>query len=260
MSVRASRRSLLLLAAVLAIPRVVPAADPPVLRVYAAASLADVLEAIGDDYAKSTGIRIEIVAAASSALARQIESGARADVFVSADQEWMDYLARRGLVDPSTRQDIAGNSLVLIAPANARPSLKIGPGPSFATALTAALGDGRLSVAEVETVPAGRYAKAALTSLGAWDAVKDRLASAENVRSALAFVARGEAPLGIVYGTDARIDRKVAIVDTFPPASHAPITYPAAAVQGGAAGAGAFVKYLQGEAAQRQLAAFGFTQ
>ena len=177
---------------------------------------------------KSSGVPVKLSFASSSVLARQIEAGGRADVFISADQEWMDYLQARNLIEKPSRRNLVGNRLVLIAPADSKLELKIAPGFKLA----AALGGGRLSTGDPDTVPVGRYARSALMSLGVWDEVADRLVRADNVRSAMTFVARGEVPLGIVYTTDALIDKNVRIVDTFPANSHAPITYPAAAIGG----------------------------
>jgi molybdate transport system substrate-binding protein len=194
------------------------------LLVFAAASLKTALEEV--QAACGHGFRTSY--AASSALARQIEAGAPADLFISADQEWMDYLESRKLIRVETRRDLLGNGLVLIAPVGHAPTLVIGPGFE----LTAALGrGGRLAVADPNVVPAGKYAKAALTALGAWDGVSGRLAPAENVRAALLLVSRGEAPLGIVYRTDAAADPGVVIVGAFPDDSHPPIVYPAAVVR-----------------------------
>jgi len=228
---------------------------PKPITVFAAASLGDVLQEIGRPYRADTGIATRFSFAASSTLARQIEAGAPADVFISADGEWMDYLANRGLIEPRTRRNIAGNELVLIAPAASGIQLRIAPG----FALGAALGRGRLAIADPAAVPAGRYAQAALSSLGAWPEVESRLAPAENVRAALALVSRGEAPLGIVYRTDARLDPKVRVVGAFPAASYPPIVYPAAAVSGARADAAAFVEYLAGEKAQAIFRKYGFT-
>jgi molybdate transport system substrate-binding protein len=193
------------------------------VTVFAAASLTDALQEIGRDYEAANGVRVRFSFAASSLLARQIEAGAEADLFFSADAEWMDYLDGRKLIRPHTRRDVLSNRLVLIAPVDSAVTLNIAPG----FALAAALGDGRLALADPQTVPAGRYAKAALTALGVW-ALEGKLAPAENVRAALAYVARGEAPLGIVYRTDALAEPKVKTLDVFPASTHPPIVYPAA--------------------------------
>jgi molybdate transport system substrate-binding protein len=240
------------LLALLALPA---GAEPEPMTVFAAASLADAMQEIGAAYRAGTGVATRFSFAASSALARQIASGAPADAFVSADVEWMDYLAARGLIDRGSRRSVAGNELVLIAPADSTVELAVAPG----LALRAALGNGRLAIADPESVPAGRYAKAALAALGAWRDVEPRLAPAENVRAALALVSRGEAPLGIVYRTDARIDPKVKVVGAFPEESHPPISYPAARVTGGADAAAAFIRFLCGDTAQAIFLKYGFT-
>jgi molybdate transport system substrate-binding protein len=231
--------------------------DPsrPAIVVFAAASLAEVLQELGADFGKSTGIGVKFSFAASSALARQIESGSPADLFFSADLDWMDYLQARKLIQAESRRDVLGNQLVLIAPAASTLALKIAP--HFA--LAAALGNGRLATGDPDSVPAGRYGRAALTTLGVWDQVADRLVRAENVRAALAFVERAEVPLGIVYKTDALIDKGVRIVDTFPADSHPPITYPLALTVGAKVVAAQFAAYLSKPAASAVFVKYGFT-
>ena len=231
------------------------AAEAGSITVYGAASLTDVLQELAATYTSTRGVGVKLSFAASSALARQIEAGSRADVFFSADQEWMDYLEQRGLLRAGSRHDVLGNRLVLVAPADSRITLKIGP--KFP--LRAALGNERLATGDPDMVPVGRYARAALTRLGVWDEVADRLVRAENVRSALTFVARGEVPLGIVYATDARADPKVRVVDTFPVASHPAISYPVALTRDAAPAAAAFVDYLRGPAGRAAFAKYGFT-
>jgi molybdate transport system substrate-binding protein len=193
------------------------------LTVFAAASLKNALDAVTVEFQRQTSKQVAVSYAASSALARQIERGAPADLFISADLDWMDYLEQRNLIRRGTRHNLLSNRIVLVAPADRPETLKLEAG-----ALAKALGDGRLAVANVAAVPAGKYAKAALENLGLWAEVSGRLAQAENVRAALVFVSRGEAPLGIVYETDARADPKVTIVARFPEASHPPIIYPIA--------------------------------
>ncbi|MFC3173768.1 molybdate ABC transporter substrate-binding protein [Novosphingobium bradum] len=223
--------------------------------VLAAASLQESLGAAADAWARHGHPRPVISFAASSALARQVEAGAPADLFVSADEAWMDYLAQRRLVRPETRLALLTNRLVLVAPAGSPVRLSIGP----RMALGAALGSGRLAVADPDSVPAGRYAREALTRLGAWPQVARRLARGENVRAALALVARGEAPLGIVYATDARAEPRVRVVGTFPPASHAPISYPLARLARSANPEGeAFRRYLLSPEARALFRRFGF--
>src|ERR1700755_1447639 len=199
-----------------------PLAGVQAQTVFAAASLSDALKQVGDAYKAKTGQAPVFSFAASSALAKQIEASGGADVFISADRDWMDYLDGKGLVARDTRKALLGNHLVLIAPAEAKVTTKIAPNFD----LKGALGDGKLSVADPASVPAGKYAKASLTALGVWGSVARPLAPAENVRVALAYVARGEAPLGIVYTTDAMSDKGVHVVGTFPDETHAPIVYP----------------------------------
>jgi molybdate transport system substrate-binding protein len=249
-----SRRILFSAVLIACLPSATGAAEP-VLTVFAAASLTNVLQEAGDAYTAQTKQPVRFSFAASSALARQIESGAPADVFVSADQEWMDYLQSRGLLQSGTRADLVSNALVLIAPTDRRVDLKIAPG----FALAAALGpDGRLATGDPASVPVGRYAREALTSLGVWSSVERRLVAADNVRTALNFVARGESPLGIVYVTDALAEPKVRVVDRFAAATHAPIRYPAAAMAGAGPDAVAFLRFLQGDVARALFDRAGF--
>jgi molybdate transport system substrate-binding protein len=235
-----------------------PAREPtrPPLLVFAAASLTDVLEELSADWTRQSGVPVKLSFAASSALARQIEAGGQADVFVSADREWMDYLGARGLVDPATRRDLAGNSLVLIAPADSAIRVTLTRGVD----LRAALGDGRLATGDPATVPVGRYARAAFESLGAWDQLKDHLVPADNVRGALNFVARGEVPLGVVYATDARVEKAVRIVATFPATTHPRITYAAAKTATGRPDAIGYLAYLGGTVAGATWKKFGFQE
>jgi len=225
------------------------------ITVLAAASLADVLPEIGNSYQSATHRRVQFSFAASTTLARQIEASAGADIFISADQQSMDDLQMRGLIDARSRRDLLANSLVLIAPADSKISLTIRPGFPIA----AALNGGRLAIGEPGSVPAGRYTEIALKRLGVWDSLSGHLAFGEDVRATLAYVARGEAPLGIVYATDARIEPRVRVVATFPAASHPPITYPAALVRDANPAAAAFLDYLKGPAARAIFAKAGFT-
>lgn len=229
-------------------------ADARPLIVFAASSLTNALQELTDDYEKSSGVEVKLSFAASSVLARQIESGAPADVFFSADIEWMDYLASRRLIQPASRHDVLGNRLVLVAPVGGTVDLKIEPHFKLA----AALGKNRLATGDPDSVPVGRYARAALTSLGVWNEVSGRIVGAENVRAALAFVDRGEAPLGIVYKTDALIDKGVRIVDEFPADTHPPITYPMALTTGAKAGAAQFAEFLRAPAADAVFIKYGF--
>lgn len=201
------------------------------LAVFAAASLQEALTTIAASFQQQSGTVVRTVFAGSSQLARQIEQGAPADLFFSADIEWMDWLAERNLVQSEARRIVAGNTLVLIEPTSApSASIELAPGPDLAERLNQRLEGGRLAMAEPE-VPAGRYGQQALTALGVWPLLADHLAPTETVRAALALVARGEAPLGIVYGTDAKAEPRVRVLATFPAASHTPIVYPAAPVR-----------------------------
>ena len=244
------------LALALLLPARAALAQSGPLTVYAAASLSTALDAIAADWRARTGKAVTLSYAASSALARQIEQGAPADVVLTADLDWMDWMAQRALIAPQTRQTLLGNRLVLVAPAGAATPLAIAPG----FPLAAALGDGRLAMADVTAVPAGRYGRAALEKLGVWSAVANRVAQAENVRVALLLVSRGEAPLGIVYRTDAAADPKVKIVGTFPADSHPLILYPAAVTASSRhPDAAAFLDHLRGSFARAVFEAQGFT-
>lgn len=225
------------------------------VTVFAAASLTDALDRIAARWSEETGQMAVMSYAGSSALARQIQQGAPADIFISASEEWMDAVQASGDIRPDTRRDLLGNSLVLIAHGDAAP-LTI----DKTLDLTAMLDGGRLSMAMVDSVPAGIYGKAALTHLGLWDAVAPMVAQSDNVRSALTFVARGEAPLGITYATDAAAQDDVTILGTFPADSHDPIVYPAAVTaQSDNDQAQAFLDYLSSDAARAVWAEFGFT-
>jgi molybdate transport system substrate-binding protein len=230
-----------------------PPAEEPV-TVFAAASLKNAFEDAAAAFTAETRVPLRFSFAASSQLARQIEQGAPADLFASADQEWMDYLAERRLIKAETRLPLLGNRLVLVAPADGPDVVALD-----AAALAAALGDGRLVTGEVTSVPVGRYAKAALEKLGLWAQVQPRLAMADNVRAALAFVARGEARLGIVYATDAAAEPKVKVVATFPAESHPAIVYPVAVTATGRPEAGRFIAFLRGPAAAAIFARHGFS-
>lgn len=225
------------------------------LLVFAAASLQEGLDDAAQGWTARSGQRVRVSYAGSPALARQIERGAPVDVFVSADAAWMDYLQARDLVDPASRFDLAGNTLVLVAPRGTAAGMPLTP-----DALATALGPrGRLAVAETDGVPAGRYARQALRSLGLWRGVRDRLAQTDSVRGALAFVARGEAPLGIVYATDARVEPRVVVVARFPQGSHAPVRYPVARVSAAAATRSqGFLDYLKGDDVRAALRERGF--
>jgi molybdate transport system substrate-binding protein len=230
-------------------------AGPAAVLVFAAASLKNALDAIGDDWRRETGKHATISYAASSTLAKQIENGAPADLFISADRDWMKFLEQSLLIDPKSRVDLLGNRLVLIAPKDNKTELVIRPGFDIAGALR----DGRLAMADPVAVPAGLYGKAALETLGVWAGVANRVAAAENVRAALLLVARGEAPLGIVYQTDAAAEPGVRIVATFPPDTHPPITYPMALTAASTnPDAPSLAAYLRGPAARARFEAQGF--
>jgi molybdate transport system substrate-binding protein len=235
-----------------------PAATPPEApaRVFAAASLIDVLKAIGEHYAAAGHPAPVLNFTASSELARQIEQGAEADIFISADEAWMDYLAERNLIDPATRTTLLTNTLVLIAPADKPFTVEIEQGMD----LKAALNGGKLAIANPDSVPAGKYAKEALEHFGAWPGVEAETARAENVRAALRFVEQGEAAAGIVYATDAKAaGDAVTIVASFPPDSHTPIIYPAAIVAGKSDGPGkGFLAFLASPEAKTAFEAAGF--
>ncbi|MDD3799548.1 MAG: molybdate ABC transporter substrate-binding protein [Novosphingobium sp.] len=201
-----------------------PAQEQEGPLVLAAASLQESMEAAADAWTAKGHAKPVLSFAATSALARQIEAGGAGDIFVAADEKWMREVAGKGLIVPDSRTPFLSNSIVLIAPAGSKTDLAIAPGFPLAKALE----DGRLAMANPDAVPAGRYGKQALVSLGVWDSVADRIASAENVRVALALVSRGEAPLGIVYATDAKAEPGVEVAGTFPAGSHVPISYPLA--------------------------------
>ncbi|MGF1444833.1 MAG: molybdate ABC transporter substrate-binding protein [Pikeienuella sp.] len=237
-------------------------AGQPSVTVFAAASFKTALDELAEAYTAQTGVPIIRAYAATSTLARQIEAGAPAEIFVSANAAWMDHLANRGRLAPNSRRDIAGNRLVLVAPNASQgdedPVARQIPLADGSAILTT-LGDGRLAMAFVEAVPAGIYGKAALVSLGIWERVASRVAEVDNVRAALALVALGAVPLGIVYETDARADPRVRLIGRFPDASHPPIRYPAALLAPGPTPqARAFLGYLSGAKAQAVLARNGF--
>jgi molybdate transport system substrate-binding protein len=224
--------------------------------VFAAASLKNALDDIAGQWQRATGKKAVISYAASNTLIKQIEQGAPADIFISADLDWMDYGQQKDLIKPDSRFNLLGNRLVLIAPKDSSVSVNIQPGFDLATLLKG----GRLAMANVDAVPAGKYGKASLEKLGVWDSVKDKIAQAESVRAALLFVSRGEAPLGVVYQTDAAADPNVKIVGTFPENTHPPIIYPAALTKESTnADARAFLNYLRSPAARAAFERQGFT-
>ncbi len=228
------------------------AAGPMVL---AAASLRESMNAAADSWAAKGHERPVVSYAASSALARQIEAGAPADIFVSADEQWMDYLQTRKLIKPQTRASFLANDIVLIAPKNSSIKLTVKKGFPLAKAL----GDGRLAMGNPDAVPAGRYGKEALQNLGVWDSVSGKVAAAENVRVALALVDHGETPLGVVYATDAKQDAGVRVVGVFPRNSHKPVSYPIAlTAKASNAQADAFRKFLVSKEGKAIFARYGF--
>jgi molybdate transport system substrate-binding protein len=244
-----------LFAALAAAPQ--QAAAQETITVFAAASLRNALNDVDAAFAKATGVKVTASYAASSALAKQIAQGAPADVYVSANIKWMDFLDQKKLLVPGTRVDLLGNRLVLIAPRESKlDHVEITRGFDIARLA----GKGRIAVADTKAVPAGLYAKAALTSLGAWKAAEPKLAQAENVRATLAYVARGETPLGIVYATDAKIEPKVKIVGTFPAGSHPAITYPVAGLATSKNGhVTRYLNFLQTLAAKAIFEKYGFS-
>jgi molybdate transport system substrate-binding protein len=229
-------------------------ADEPV-TVFAAASLKNALDEASAAWTRETAKTTRISYAGSNALAKQIEAGAPADLFVSADLAWMDYAEKTGTIRSETRINLLRNAIVLVAPKGSTRKVALEPGVDLAKALAG----GRLAMGNVEAVPAGKYGKAALEKLGAWDGVRTQVAQAENVRAALLLVARGEAPLGIVYATDAASEPGVEVVATFPEGSHPPIVYPAALTKESRnADAAAFLTYLRSPAARPFFERQGF--
>jgi molybdate transport system substrate-binding protein len=226
------------------------------LTVFAAASMKNALDDIDDAYTAKTGVKIVASYAASSALAKQIEQGAPADIFVSADTDWMDYAISKKTIKEPTRVNLLGNSIVLIAPKDSTIG-HVAIGPGFDLAKLA--GSGKIATGDVKAVPVGKYAKAALEKLGAWQAAEPKFAMAESVRAALTLVGRGEASLGIVYATDARVEPGVKIVGSFPEDSHPPIIYPVAATTTARADATDYLAFLRSSAAKTIFEKYGFT-
>ena len=257
-----SRRSFLSLAIAATVGVAAPVVAPVSARaqsadvvVFAAASMKNALDRIVADWQTKTGKKVAVSYAASSVLAKQMEQGAPADLFISADLEWMDYAQSKNLIKPESRVSLLGNRLVLIAPADKAKPVEI----KAPFDLAGLIGDGRLSVGAVASVPAGKYAKAALEKLGAWDGVKGKLAEAESVRAALSFVARGETPYGIVYETDAHAEPKAKIVGVFPAESHPAIVYPFALTAGARPDAASLFAAMKEPAAQKAFEAEGFS-
>jgi len=225
------------------------------VTIFAAASLRDALDELAREYARQGRARAAVSYAGSPTLARQIEKGVPADIFISADGDWMDFLAVRGLIRIETRVNLLSNRLVLIAPSDSQTTLKIGP----RFPLAALLGDRRLAMADPDSVPAGKYGKAALEALGVWQEVAPKVARAENVRVALRLVAHAEAPFGVVYRSDALAERRVRMIGEFPLSLHPPILYPAAVVAGRRSKfAYEYLRYLRSHAAQDVWQRHGF--
>jgi molybdate transport system substrate-binding protein len=225
------------------------------LIVFAAASMKNALDDIDAAYTAKTGVKVVASYAASSALAKQIEQGAPADIFASADTDWMDYATAKKTINEPTRVNLLGNSIVLIAPKDSKiDNVAIGPGFDLAKLV----GDGKIATADVKSVPVGKYAKASLGKLGAWTAAEPKFAMTENVRAALALVARGEAVLGIVYSTDAQVEPGVKIVGTFPADSHPAIIYPVAATATAKPEVADYLAFLRSSAAKAIFEKYGF--
>ena len=233
-----------------------PVVAQETLIVFAAASMKNALDDVNAAFTKATGIKVTASYAASSALAKQLENGAPADVFVSADLKWMDYVAEKKAIKPETRVNLLGNRLVLIAGKDSKLS-KVQIGDGFDIVRLA--GDGRIAVADTKAVPAGLYAKESLEKLGAWKAAEPKLAQAENVRATLSYVARGETPIGIVYETDAKVEPNVKIIGTFPEGSYPPVTYPVAATVNAKADTAKYLDFLRSGAAKAVFEKYGFT-
>lgn len=224
------------------------------VTVFAAASLTDAVTEVSAAFTRETGTAVKTSFAASSTLARQIAAGAPATVFFSADEAWMDYLQTRNLLAPGSRKDVLANQLVLVAPVDSTANVRITSGP----ALLQALGGARIATGDPDSVPAGKYAKAALINLGAWEQTQKQLVRAEDVRSALAFVARGEAPFGIVYLTDAKIEKRVKLLDVFPQGAYPPIRYPIAMTAGAGAAGSRYIDFVTGPRAASIFQKYGF--
>jgi molybdate transport system substrate-binding protein len=245
------------LATALLLPLALPVqaqAPAPGITVFAAASLTDTMKAVADAYQAKTGTKVTLSFGGSNTLAQQIDQGANADIFMSADPQWMDFLAKNNRIAADTRHNLLGNRLVLIGGSTSKP-LTIAPHMDLAGALAG----GRLALADPNAVPAGIYGKAALTYLAIWDSVADKIASADNVRAAMQFVSRGEAPYGIVYETDARVDPGVHVVAVFPESTHPAIVYPVALTKTASPAARDFLAYVSGPDARAIFEKAGFT-
>lgn len=243
-------------AALLAVAAALPAAArDKTVTVFAAASVKNALDDINAAYTAKTGVKTTVSYGPSSGLAKQIEQGAPADVFVSADTDWMDYAIGKKNINEQSRMNLLGNTVVLIAPKDSRiDNVAIGPGFDLARLA----GDGRIATGDVKSVPIGKYAKAALEKLGSWQAAEPKFAMADNVRAALLLVARNEAVLGIVYSTDAKVEPGVKVVGTFPADSHPPIIYPVAATTTAKPETAGYLAFLRSTAAKNILEKYGF--
>jgi molybdate transport system substrate-binding protein len=226
------------------------------ITVFAAASMKNALDDVNAAFTNKTGVKVTASYAASSALMKQIEQGAPADVFVSADLDWMDYGSQKKLIKEETRLNLLGNRMVLIAPSDSNlANVVIAPGFDLAKLA----GDGRIATGDVSAVPVGKYAKAALEKLGSWSAVSSKMAMTESVRAALMLVARGEAPVGIVYETDAKVEPRIKVIGVFPEDSHPPVTYPVAATVNAKPDATPYLDFLRSSAAKAIFEKYGFT-
>jgi molybdate transport system substrate-binding protein len=242
--------------ALIAMLSALPALAQDTMLIFAAASLKESLDAVNAAWAQQGGAKAVVSYAASSALAKQIEGGAPAQVFISADLDWMDYVEKRNLIQAGTRKNILGNKLVLVAPLSSKAQATIAPGFPLAQLLGPS---GRLALGDPQHVPAGKYAHAALEKIGVWDSVSNRIAAAESVRAALALVARDEAPLGIVYETDAKAEPKVRVVAAFGEGLHPPVIYPAALLKDAKAPAAAYLAFISSPQSKALFQRYGFT-
>ncbi len=249
-----NRLKIVLIGFVFASASVAVTPKPVIVTVFAAASLTEAVGQLAAAYEKDSGIAIKTSFASSGMLARQIEAGAPADIFISADMAWMDELEKHKRLVSGSRRPLLLNRLVLVAPADSAIKLKLEPH----VRIVSALNGGRLALAEPDTVPAGRYARVAFTSLEVWKDLEPNILRAEDVRAALAWVARGEAPLGVVYATDAKVEPRVRVVDMFPVSSYPPIIYPIAQVIGASRSAAGFAAYLESAAARTVFTKYGF--
>ena len=232
----------------------IPVTAAETVTIFAASSTTEAVQTVARRYEAEHGVKVVCSFAASSTLAKQIENGAPADLFLSADQRWMDHLARLKAIDAASRSDLLGNALVFVAPAGRSVAVTVEQGFAIGTAFS-----GRLALGDPTNVPAGVYAKEAFTRLGWWEALSGRLAPAADVRAALKLVELGETDLGVVYATDAKASAKVVVVATIPEALHTPVRYPIALTTTAKPAAAGFLAYLRSEAARAVFGAAGFT-